>query len=516
MTSHTLSLGETTQFSPIFLDYIQNKAALQPFFSLYPSIESFEAQIQAKANYFSLNNRERLYQTLTKQYQAIAQKPDLSILQDANTFTVTTGHQLNIFTGPLYVIYKLVTTVNLAKALQAHYPQYKFVPVYWMASEDHDLAEINHFHLFGKKHMWETQQTGAVGRMNPQDMRTLFQTIPEKISLFEEAYLNHDTLANATRFFANELFGNDGLVCIDADDIALKSLFTHVMRDDLTNHTAYSLVKNASQQLEALGYKTQVNAREINFFYLDGNIRERIVEEGKKYKVLNTNLTFSQAELLDLIENEPQKLSPNVILRPIYQETVLPNLAYIGGPAEVAYWLQLKSVFTHYQIPFPIVMPRNFALIINKVSVKRIQKLNLTYQDLFLEDTSLKNRFLEKNSDGFVLDEETRALDEVFDTVLKKAIRLDKSLEGFVLAEKQKVLKVTENIEKRLKKAVENTQETEVNQVLGLKTKLFPGGGLQERTDNYLNFAFNNPTFIQEVKSVFDPLNFQFYILTED
>jgi bacillithiol biosynthesis cysteine-adding enzyme BshC len=516
MNSQTISLGETTQFSPIFLDYIQNKAALQPFFSLHPSIENFEAQIQTKANSFSLAKRDKLYQTLAKQYQAIAQKPDLSILKEANTFTVTTGHQLNIFTGPLYVIYKLVTTVNLAKALQARYPQYKFVPVYWMATEDHDLAEINHFHLFGKKHIWETQQTGAVGRMNPQDMRSLFQAIPEKISLFEEAYLNHNTLADATRFFANELFGNDGLVCIDADDEALKSLFTNVMRDDLTNHTAYSLVKHTSQSLDSLGYKTQVNAREVNFFYLDGNLRERIIEEDTKYKVLNTNLSFSQTELLDLIEKEPQKFSPNVILRPLYQEAILPNLAYIGGPAEVAYWLQLKSIFTHYKIPFPIVMPRNFALIVNKVSVKRIQKLDLTYQDLFLEEISLKSRFLEKNSDGFGLDEENKVLDEVFDTVLQKAIRLDKSLEGFVLAEKQKVLKVTENIEKRLKKAVENTQETEINQILGLKTKLFPGGGLQERTDNYLNFAFNSPSFIDDIKAIFDPLNFQFYILTED
>jgi bacillithiol biosynthesis cysteine-adding enzyme BshC len=515
MTSYTISLGETAQFSPIFLDYIQNKEQLRSFYGHFPSVENLGNQLRAKSESFSLSNREVLYQTLEKQYSHLPAKPDLAALKDSRTFTVTTGHQLNIFTGPLYVIYKLVTTVNLAKALKAHYPDYHFVPVYWMATEDHDLEEINHFHLFSKKYSWETTQTGAVGRMHPQDMESLIHDLPEKISLFEQAYLQHDTLADATRYFAHELFGPDGLVCVDADDQALKALFAPVMRDDLTQHAAHDLVKDTSQQLESLGYKTQVNARAINLFYLDKGLRERIVKEDGQYKVLNTELVFSETALLALLANEPEKFSPNVVLRPLYQETVLPNLAYIGGPAEVVYWLQLKSLFDHYQIPFPVVMPRNFALIINKASVKRMQKLNLSHQDLFLDEASLKRRFVEKNVEPLSLEPETHSMNQAFDQILEKARLLDKTLEGFVQAERQKLLKSIDNIDKRLKKAEEKNQETEINQLLNLKAKLFPDGGLQERSDNYLNFALNNDQFIQNISSVFDPFDFQFHILTE-
>ena len=514
MTNHFVALGETRQFSPIFLDYLQNKPTLAPFFGRYPTLENFEAQIEARAA--TPAYRDVLYQTLTRQYESVANHPDLSVLKEANTFTVTTGHQLNIFTGPLYVIYKLITTINLAKALRARYPQYRFVPVYWMATEDHDLAEINHFYLFGKKYEWQTSQTGAVGRMTTQDLAPLLQELPEKIGLFENAYLHHHTLAEATRCVANELFGHEGLVCVDADDRELKALFKEVMRDDLTHHSAFELVKKSSQQIEALGYKTQVNAREINFFYLDDHRRERIVREDGGYKVLNTDLSFSEAEILNLIEREPQKFSPNVILRPLYQETVLPNLAYVGGPAEVSYWMQLKDLFDHHQFPYPVVMPRNFALVVNKASAKRIQKLNLSDEALFLDEANLKRSFLDKNTEAVGLEDETMAFGQVFDRVLKKAVALDKSLEGLVLAEKQKLLKSVENLDKRLRKAQEGSQETEINQLMGLKAKLFPNGGLQERTDNYLNFALNNPDFLHQVQEIFDPFNFQFHFLTEE
>ena len=174
---------------------------------------------------FDESNRRILVDALERQYQTSIQKPDFSILLQPNTFTVTTGHQLNIFTGPLYIIYKLITTINLARKLKEAYPNYNFVPVYWMATEDHDFAEINHFSLMGRQYAWQTEQRGAVGRMNPQELKTLFAQIPEKLSLFEEAYLKHDTLADAARYYVNELFGAEGLVCLDADDAALKRVF---------------------------------------------------------------------------------------------------------------------------------------------------------------------------------------------------------------------------------------------------------------------------------------------------
>lgn len=515
MQIHQLPLEDVNQFSALFLDFINESSKTKDFYENYPNIQGFKKQIAEKQ--FDINSRRVLVETLTKQYANISNHPDLEILLDEKTFTVTTGHQLNIFTGPLYVIYKLVTVINLAKSLKHAFPEYNFVPVYWMATEDHDFEEINHFSLFGKKLAWETEQKGAVGRMNPKELEGLITEMNECPAIFKDAYLNNETLANAARCYANELFGSQGLICVDADDRTLKSLFTPIIKNDLLNHTAFEVVTQTTKQLESLGYKTQISPREINFFYLENGLRERIVKEDDTYKVLNTNLSFSETEILAILEKEPEKFSPNVVLRPVYEEVILPNLAYIGGPSEVPYWLQLKSIFDFHQVTFPILMPRNFCLVVNKATAKKMEKLDLSSEDLFLDEISLKKNFIEKHSENSLsLSTDSEALIQVFDEILAKAIKIDKTLEGAVKGEQQKTLNAIENLEKRLKKAEERNHETEVNQLLGVKQKLFPNGTPQERSENFLNFYLNNPEFLNQVSKVFDPLNFKFYVIIEE
>lgn len=515
MQVNTLPLREIHQFSPLFLDYITKQEKLKSFYCQFPDIEGFGEQLKLKT--FDPSKREILVQVLEDQYKNITNKPNIQILSDENTFTVTTGHQLNIFTGPLYIIYKLITTINLANSLKKAYPEYNFVPVYWMATEDHDFAEIDHFSLFGKTHQWQTEQKGAVGRMNPNEIKTILEEISEKIPLFEEAYNRHDTLADAVRFYFNELFGAQHLVIIDADNRALKKVFSPIIKEDILSQTTLPIVQETSEKLEQLGYKTQVTPREINFFYLKDGLRERIVKENGQYKVLNSDIHFSEEEILKMIENEPEHFSPNVILRPVYQETILPNLAYIGGPSEVPYWLQFKDAFDHFKLAFPILVPRNFALIINKSLSKRMEKLGLSTSELFLDEITLRKNFVEHNSKNQLsLSAETESFSEIFQEILKKAVRIDKTLEGAVNGEKQKLINGLENLEKRLKKAEERNQETEVTQLVGLKQKLFPNGGLQERSENFLNFYLNNPDFLLQLGAVFDALNFEFYVLTEE
>ncbi|PWK21440.1 bacillithiol biosynthesis cysteine-adding enzyme BshC [Arcicella aurantiaca] len=514
MQINQLPLSEVNQFSSLFLDFIQQSSKVKDFYSNFPDIHGFNRQIATKK--LDANKRKVLVETLKNQYKNLPNQPNFDILLNENTFTVTTGHQLNIFTGPLYVVYKMITTINLAKKLKSYFPDYDFVPVYWMATEDHDFAEINHFSLFGKNLAWETQQTGAVGRMNPKELETLISEMTECPTIFKNAYLNHETLADAARCYAHELFGSQGLICIDADDRELKKQFIPIIKNDLLQHTAFDVVTKTTKELENLGYKTQIAPREINFFYLVDGVRERIVKEDNVYKVLNTDIQFSESEILTLLENEPERFSPNVVLRPVYQEVILPNLAYIGGPSEVPYWLQLKEIFEIHQIPFPILMPRNFGLVVNKPSAKKIEKLGLSANDLFLDEISLKKNFVERNSENTLsLTDEGQDFAKVFDKILEKAVKIDKTLEGAVKGEQQKVLNALENLEKRLKKAEERNQEVEVNQLLGLKQKLFPNGVPQERAENFLNFSLNNPAFLTQVAEVFDPLDFSFYIMVE-
>ncbi|GAB3945360.1 bacillithiol biosynthesis cysteine-adding enzyme BshC [Spirosoma harenae] len=515
MDCQYLPLTSTGQFSSLFLDYINQKDTLTPFYNRFPTIAAFSDQLKEKP--FDESKRRILVDTLERQYQSIGTKPDFSILLQPNTFTVTTGHQLNIFTGPLYIIYKLITTINLARKLKETYPDYNFVPVYWMATEDHDFAEINHFSMFGRSYSWETNQRGAVGRMNPQELTTLFKQIPEKLTLFEEAYLKQDTLANAARYYVNELFGAEGLVCLDADDAALKRVFAPIMRDELLNQHSGELVQENTSQLEALGYKTVIAPRDINLFFLDDQIRERIErKEDGTYKIVHTKRKFSENELLNLLDEHPEQFSPNVVLRPLYQETILPNLAYIGGPSEVPYWLQLKSVFDHYQTTFPILMPRNFALYIPSVSAKRIGKLGLTPEDLFQDTLKIKHEYVEHHARHTLkFDNENKIVHKALDAILHKAQMVDPTLEKAVLAETKRFANAITRLEKKMRRAEERNQETGVRQLLAVKDELFPNGSLQERSENFLTFYLNDRTFLQKMLSVFDPFDYRMQLCLE-
>jgi len=520
MKNTKISFEDAAQFSGLFLDYIQQKSTLKQFFHLPPTLSSFDSQIATKRTYFNAEKRTVLVATLKKQYEGITSFPaeSIELLKNENTFTVTTGHQLNIFTGPLYFIYKIVSVINLSRKLSEAFPSQNFIPVYWMATEDHDFEEIRKMVLFGRDYLWNhAEPKGAVGRMDTHGIGDLIEQIGQVPDFIKEAYLENTNLASATRKLVNHLFYKEGLVIVDADDAALKKELIPVIEDDVLNHTAKEKADSTTKTLEDLGYKSQIFPRDINFFYLENNLRERIEREGDVFKVLNTDIVFSEQEIKNKIAENPICFSPNVVLRPLYQEMILPNLAYLGGPSEVAYWLQLKGVFDHYQVPFPILLPRNFAMVVNKSNGKKFQKLGLSHQDIFKHEHELRASFVKDNAEvNLELDEEAKIISNAFDGIMDKAVSIDASLKGYIGAESQRMLKQIDNIKKRLKKAEENKQETAVNQLLNLKEKLFPNGTPQERIENFLSFYLNNPHFIEALLTSFDPLDFTYNILEDE
>ena len=485
---HTFS--SLNAFSKLLLDYLAEKPALQEFYGNGPQIAKFKEQISDKKR-FPASSRAVLQTVLTEQYAAIGSEMPAVDLRDENTFTVTTGHQLNIYTGPLYVIYKLVSTINLARALRAAYPSQRFVPVYWMATEDHDFEEINHFFAFGTKYEWNTSQKGAVGRFNLSD----FPKISFRNEIFDQAYSEGKTLSEAVRIYMHALFGaEEGLVCLDADDARLKSIFAPIMEADLKQQVHEPIVRATTEKLEALGYKTQVSARPVNLFRLTSSDRVRL-EKGDSVEITEA--------------------SPNVILRPLYQEVILPNLAYIGGPAEVAYWLQLKGIFDLHQIPFPILLPRNFAIVKTQKQAEKAEKLGLSLADLFKNELALRRDFVAGRTEH-TLDTaaELKALQPILTELAARAKAIDPTLEASVLAEQARWTKGLERLAKKLKRAEERNQGDEVRQVLAIKDALFPMGEWQERHTNFLEFASDHPDFIQELLQTFDPLHFEFYEIT--
>lgn len=505
-----LDLASTGQFPDLLLDYLAEKPELRSFYSFSPSLAGLENAVNSR----KFEGREVLVQALEKQYAHLGTPASVSSLLNQTTFTVTTGHQLNIFTGPLYVIYKIITTIRLAETLKSAFPQFDFVPVYWMATEDHDFAEIASFTLFGKKYTWETEQTGAVGRMNPRSIQDVLSQLPEALPLFEKAYLEEPTLARAVRRYMHELFGARGLVVVDGDDPLLKKALQPAMMADVFEQVTQPLVQKATEALQNAGYKTVIHPREINFFYLIDGLRARIIQEHDHFLVLGTDIRFTDSELKKEIEDFPERFSPNVVLRPLYQELILPNLAYIGGPSEVPYWLQLKPVFDLFQVDFPVLLPRNFAMLIPPAQQKKMVKLGVEIDELFDDAQDLKKRFLERISDkSLSLAFEVDEVNEVLQRIASRASEIDPTLVPAVEAEQAKIVHQLANLEKRIKKAEERHHETAIQQVLGLQEKLFPGGNAQERVENFFTFGLQDAALVDDLFLAFNPLDFRLVVM---
>lgn len=514
-----IPLEAAKSFTAFFLDYIQKKEQLAPFYDHFPSPENFNKLLTIKGKSFPDEHRQRLASVLKQQYADLnvtdAVKENLEAISEKGAFTVTTGHQLNIFTGPLFFIFKIVTVINTCRELRRRYPQFKFVPVYWLASEDHDYEEIRSFRLNGKKYTWETSQKGAVGRFSTADMRKVLDEVPGDISVFRNAYLSHHKLSHAVRAYVNDLFGAEGVLALDADNRELKSLFRNVMSADILQGATLPIVEKTNTALGALGYKTQVYCRDINFFYLDDKGRSRIEKNGECYSVTERGITLSPGEMSSLIRDEPEKLSPNVILRPLYQEMILPNVAYVGGPAEVVYWLQLKELFAHFQTPFPAVMPRNFGMIIDQAILRKFRKTGLEIQDLFEEKNYLFNHWVLKNTHhNLSVGAERDRIFTIFNDLRQRAESIDKTLGPFVGAEGKRALNSVEKIETKMIRAEKRRHAEKLRQISEVKDALFPNGGLQERTDNFLNFYQQDNQFISKLIAHFDPFDFRFNILT--
>ncbi|MGM8361127.1 bacillithiol biosynthesis cysteine-adding enzyme BshC [Flavobacterium sp. ARAG 55.4] len=528
MPNDCISYQKSGYFSPLMNDYLDQNPKLKSLYNRFPTLENFEAQIAEKHANFNHNNRTNLVAVLQKQYAEIEishqTQQNIEALKVENTFTVTTGHQLNLFSGPLYFLYKIISTINLTAELKVKYPAYNFVPIYWMATEDHDFEEINYFNFKGKKFRWNRTSTGPVGRLSTEGLDDFLEIFAQELGsssnaetlkkLFQEAYLNHNNLADATRFLANSLFGSEGLVIIDADEADLKQNFIPYIKEELLQQTAYKNVIATTEKLTE--YNIQVNPREINLFYIEDNLRERIVFENAKYKINNTKLEFSESEILALLESNPEKFSPNVIMRPLYQEVILPNLCYIGGGGEIAYWLELKSFFDAVQVSFPILLVRNSVLLVTEKQIKKAEKLDVSWSDLFSKQEDLINTKAKILSEFDIdLTMLKKQLQTQFSILNEITTKTDPSFAGAVKAQEIKQLKGLENLEKRLLKAEKIKLKDTLTRIADLQNELFPNQGLQERQANFSEFYIESGNkLISKLTDQLQPLEQRFDIIS--
>lgn len=518
----------TGYFSKIVTDYLQQSPSLRPFYEYEPGLQGIQAAI---------NNRQQLplhrsllSAALKKQYSTIATteavQQNIELLQQDNTFTITTAHQPAIFTGTLYFIYKILHTIKLAERLKKDLPQYQFVPVFWMGSEDADLEELGKIWLSGDKLVWDTKQTGAVGRMNTKGLETIIHRIEGELSvqphgkdlvqLLKDCYLNSPDIQTATFKLLNALFAEYGLIVLLPDNADLKKVMLPVFEDDLFHQTASGIVEKTIDQL-AEHYKVQANPRAINLFYLEGNIRERIEKQGEEWIVIGTDIRFTADTLKKELQEHPERFSPNVILRGLYQETLLPNIAFIGGGGETSYWLELKDLMHHYKVSYPVLVLRNSFLIVEEKWQERISKLGFDIKDFFQSEQQILTALVTRHSNGHLkLENELLAAEQLYKQLREKAGQIDETLLPHIEALEVKTLKPIQELEKKMLRAEKKKYEQEQQHINATKAALFPADGLQERIENFMPYyALWGKTFIDCVYNSSLTLEQEFVVLMQ-
>jgi bacillithiol biosynthesis cysteine-adding enzyme BshC len=511
-------------WNPLMTDYLTGEKKLKPFYGDFPN------QSQLKKTLPSRNipddARAVLVDSMGKRYEEygllnIGTEVWLKILSNPDTRTVTTGHQLCLFGGPAYFVYKIAATIKLARQLSTE--KHPVVPIFWLASEDHDFEEVNHFKLGDRAYRWNRDSGGPTGRMSTEGLEEVCKQLKEGlgnmpnsdylVKLFEDSYLNSKNLSEATFKLVHAIFEGQEILCIEPDDPALKRLFIPQIRMELSEHQSKAEVMKMTTQLEEMGFKGQMHPREINLFYLTDEVRTRIVLEGDNYSTVEGNWAWTREEILKEVEEHPERFSPNAGMRPVYQEVILPNVAYVGGGGELAYWLQLKGIFDHMEIPFPVLFPRNSALVIPEACSRKMEQIGMEDDGIFRPFEDHLDRLLKMNQafDGF--EEEHMMFEGLKEKVRNRFTKAEKGMEEYAGANMRKMEKVLEQLEKKFKRMMKQKEEINIQKLEFLYDQMCPKGVLQERVQNfaYGRMAIGSD-FVPLLIEHFDPFQFNLVI----
>ena len=524
-----ISYRNTNSFSGLVLDYLDGAEKLKDFYTYSTDIDGFKKAATDRGNYPV--NRAVLVEQLKEQYKSIRisekLKDNIQALLSNNTFTICTAHQPNIFTGHLYFIYKILHAIKLSEELATAINDKKFVPVYYMGSEDADLDELGEVYINGSNYKWKTAQKGAVGRMViDKEFIKIIDAIAGQLAVekFGEkiiqsirlCYKENSTVEQATFEFVHSLFDKYGLVILMPDNAIFKNEFKAIVKRELAEQFSEKVV-TATVENFPQEYKVQAAGREINLFYLKDNLRERIEKDGSGFKVANTNFHFSSSEMDAEVDSNPERFSPNVILRPVFQETILPNVAFIGGGGEIAYWLELKKVFKEVNVFFPPLVLRNSFTIINRKVTGKIKGLGFKVADIFKTENQLLEEIVLR--DGTVkldIKDEKEAVKNIYEQIKNITAAVDTTLNCHVHALKTQVLNKLEILEKKMLKAEKKKFDAQQRQIKKIKTHVNPANNLQERVDNILeSLAIYGASFIDLLYDEQRVFSSEFTILTE-
>jgi bacillithiol biosynthesis cysteine-adding enzyme BshC len=510
----TISFNCIPKTSPLFLDYLYHFSKVQPFFSSWYSLDFFKRE-NVSGSPIEMGHRLRLCEILQDQNKSYGAGTrtleNLGRLKDKDCFAVVTGQQVGLFTGPAYTIYKALTAVKLA----AHYAcrGVKAVPIFWMATEDHDIAEVDHCALLdGDSVPLHVQyETGPQDSHKPVGKVVFSSSIEPPLARFLEALPNSEfkqeiaakladsykpgnTFGSAFGQMMSYLFSNYGLILIDPQDERLKHLGKPVFeRVLLSSQECHTLLADRNRRLIASGYHAQVLVEEdATLLFLEENARRKaLVRENGQLKTKGSDQHFTIEELSLLIRQSPQKLSPNVLLRPVIQDFLLPTLAYVAGPSEIAYLAQVAPLYEVLGKKMPIIFPRSSFSIIEKKISKVLERYQLRFCDLFQGSEAVMKMIIEKTLDQTVaqkfeqIEEEFKRRLGELEMPLKK---VDQTLVDALKTTQQKVQYQIAHLRTKLVHAEAKHNEIVTRQVEKTLAILYPLKSLQERQINIFYF----------------------------
>jgi len=512
--------------------YVRKPEDFAAFAPSLPRLSSVAEQLKRKSANYNYS-RESLAHVIREQYEKVGcidavTKERIAALKSIHTFTVITAHQPSLLTGPLYFIHKILSAIVTAQKIQEELPEKRIIPLFIIGGEDHDFDEMNHLHYKNDRYEWSSAESGgSVGRMSTEGIvnvldelePSLSQTFygTEILSLLRSSFKGERSVGEAMQYFLIKLFHDEPLIVVQMDDIAFKKAFIPQIINEVLHERSREPVEKTQAELKNLGYGEQALARDINFFYLhDGQRRRIVLADNNKYEVLDSDIQFSRKEMELHIEQYPDRFSPNVIMRPLYQEYIFPNLAYIGGGGELAYWMERNRQFENFNLTFPMLIRRHSAAIVSEKNWRKMKQFSIDLCQWMGQIHDVENHWLDRDfSDHLDLSIAFKQIHTAFDDLKSRMIEIDESLLYANEAARVDALKPLQRLEKKLRRSIKKKESIKKRQLREIYADLFPQGNLQERYSNFLQFyESRGPRLFEDLKEAFKPFKPEMVIIT--
>ena len=502
----------------LFLDYL----------SEYENVERFY-----KRNFRNIDQYPQLFKLLSEQdrphrsvipgiikdqygAQKISKQTQQNIesLSSERTIAVVTGQQLGIMGGPLYTFYKTITAIKLCSFLKENFDGYNFVPVFWLEGDDHDYDEVRVFSLLNNENqlvslkyddgqLEEVNRGSIAGLQFNQNFENVFNELnavlretefkPSLLELLKSIYVPGKTFLDSFRELMIALFDEYGLIVFNPVDPNVKKILAPIFYKEVaefSDHAGYLVERSA--ELEEI-YHAQVKVKAINLFYMEENERLLIEPtETGEYRLKGKRKKFTREEILSVIESAPEKFSPNVLLRPICQDFLLPTGFYVGGPSEISYFAQVTPLYDIYEINQPFIYPRSSATIVERGVKNILDKNNLNLQDIFTEEDKLIQKIVAASSEFDLENLFNKSLNEILvslSSIDEKLVQIDKTLLDQSAKSRQRIEETFNYLKNKTLDAQKRKYDSTIRQISKVRNVLYPNGNLQERELNWIYFT---------------------------